>query len=190
MTNDCQLLLFSGLAILMWGLWGFFGKLALDGKMEPAAIFLAEVLVSLICALAVLFVILRKNDLSLHFSWNIFGLVSGAGLALGILFYYLALEKGHVYIVVPLAAIYPIIAVLLSYAILNEKPNLLQWIGIILVIAGTTLLLSGPLSKVSGSTKSLAGTAPNMENGANKAPTCSTKTNASNSQYISTFPNR
>ena len=75
--------------------------------MGPATIFLAEVFVSLICALAVLFVILGKNDMSMrHVSWNIFGLISGAGLALGILFYYLALEKGQVYVVVPLTAIY------------------------------------------------------------------------------------
>jgi transporter family protein len=83
-----------------------------------------------------------------HASWNIFGLISGAGLALGLLFYYMALEKGEVSIVVPLTAIYPIVSVLLGCIILKEKPSTLQWIGVFLVVAGAVLLLSGPLDKV------------------------------------------
>jgi len=54
------------------------------------------------------------------------------------------LQKGQVSVVVPLTATYPIVSVLLSYAVLNEKPSLSQWIGIILVVAGGSLLLSGP----------------------------------------------
>jgi transporter family protein len=149
MNNNHQLFLFSGLAIIMWGLWGFFGKLALEREMTPTTLFLAEVFMSAVFSIPILVMILRKQDAYLpHVSWNIFGLVSGAGLALGLLFYYMALEKGQVAIVVPLTAIYPIVSVILGYVILKEKPSTLQWIGVFLVVAGAVLLLSGPLDKV------------------------------------------
>jgi transporter family protein len=149
MNNNYQLFLFSGLAVIMWGLWGFFGKLALEREMTPTTLFLAEVFMSAVFSIPVLVMIFRKQDSYLpHASWNIFGLISGAGLALGLLFYYMALEKGQVSIVVPLTAIYPIVSVLLGYAILKEKPSPLQWLGVFLVVLGAVLLLSGPLDKV------------------------------------------
>jgi transporter family protein len=146
MNIDLRLALLSGLTILMWGLWGFFGKMALGRKMPPAAIFLLEVLISAACAVPVLLVLIYREDARpLHASWNVFGILSGAGLALGLLCYYFTLEKGQASIVVPLTATYPVVSVLLSYAVLHERPSLSQWVGIILVIVGAVLLLTGPL---------------------------------------------
>jgi len=142
--------MFSGLAIIMWGVWGFFGKLALERDMTPTTIFLAEVFMSTVFSIPILFMILRKKNAYLpHVSWNIFGLISGAGLALGLLFYYMALEKGQVSIVVPLTSIYPIVSVILSYVILKENLSILQWIGAFLIVTGAVLLLSGPIGMVS-----------------------------------------
>ena len=162
MNNNYQLFLFSGLAVVMWGLWGFFGKLALEREMTPSTLFLAEVFMSAVFSIPVLVMILRKNNSYLpHVSWNIFGLISGAGLALGLLFYYMALEKGEVSIVVPLTAIYPIVSVLLGYVILKEKPSTLQWIGVFLVVTGAVLLLSGPLDKAAQVENGGESTTPN-----------------------------
>jgi len=150
MNNNYQLFMFSGLAIIMWGVWGFFGKLALERDMTPTTIFLAEVFMSTVFSIPILFMILRKKNAYLpHVSWNIFGLISGAGLALGLLFYYMALEKGQVSIVVPLTSIYPIVSVILSYVILKENLSILQWIGAFLIVTGAVLLLSGPIGMVS-----------------------------------------
>jgi drug/metabolite transporter (DMT)-like permease len=41
-----------------------------------------------------------------------------------------------------LTAIYPVVSVLLSYAVLHERLSLLQWVGVVLVVGGTMLLLS------------------------------------------------
>ena len=162
MDSNYQLFLFSGLAIIMWGLWGFFGKLALEKEMTPTTLFLAEVFMSVVFSIPILVMSLRKNDSYLpHVSWNIFGLISGAGLALGLLFYYMALEKGQVSIVVLLTAIYPIVSVFLGSVILKEKPSPLQWVGVFLVILGSVLLLSGPLGKVSQIETGGEGTAAN-----------------------------
>ena len=150
MSIDSRVLLLAGLTILLWGFWGFFGKLALEKNMAPTSVFLAEVLTSAVCAVPVLLILWRKQEAaSLYASWNIFGLASGAGLALGLFCYYFALEKSQASILVPLTAIYPAVSVLLSYALLHERPNVSQWVGIVFVIVGAILLLSGPTANIS-----------------------------------------
>ena len=132
----------------MWGLWGFFGKLALEKKMAPISIFFAETLISAVIAFPIfLTMATRANAPTLQSSFNIYGVLSGFGLAVGLLFYYFALSEARVAIVVPLTATYPIVAVLLSYALLGERPSLAQWLGVILVVTGVALLLTGSASE-------------------------------------------
>jgi transporter family protein len=132
----------------MWGLWGFFGKLALERKMAPISILFAETLISAVIAFPIfLTMAARANAPTLQSSFNVYGVLSGFGLAVGLLFYYFALSEARVAIVVPLTATYPIVAVLLSYALLGERPSLAQWIGVILVVIGVALLLSGSASE-------------------------------------------
>ena len=150
MSIDYRLLLLAGLTILLWGFWGFFGKLALEKNMAPTSVFLAEVLTSAVCAVPVLLILWRKPEAAaLSTSWNVFGVASGAGLALGLFCYYFALEKSQASILVPLTAIYPAVSVLLSYALLQERPNVAQWIGVVFVIVGAIVLLSGPTANIS-----------------------------------------
>jgi transporter family protein len=140
---DYRLGLLAGCTIILWGLWGFFGKLALQNGMAPTTMFLAEVLTSAVCTVPLVVVLLRNHSLSpWPPSWNVFGVLSGAGLALGLLCYYVALEKTQASLLVPLTAVYPVVSVLLSYAVLHERLSLLQWVGVVLVIGGAMLLLS------------------------------------------------
>ena len=145
MNSDHRVLLLSGLTIVMWGLWGFFGKLALERKMAPTAVFLAETLVSVALAVPLFLLLVYRQGGRPPSSVNIFGILSGAALALGLLFYYLALEGGRVSVVVPLTATYPVAAALLGVAALGERPSASQWLGVALVVAGVMLLLSGPV---------------------------------------------
>ena len=145
MNSATRPLIFSLLTVLMWGLWGFFGKLALEKRMAPTTVFLAETLVSALIAVPLFLLVVQRHDAQpLYSTVNIFGILSGAVLAVGLLFYYLALEGANVTIVVPLTATYPVVAVLLGYALLRERPSPLQWVGVILVVAGAVLLLSSP----------------------------------------------
>ncbi|MDN3509964.1 MAG: EamA family transporter [Candidatus Jettenia sp.] len=146
MRADYFVIFSSGITLLMWGLWGFFGKLAIERNMSPVSIFLAEVLICLVCAVFVfLFFFRTENFLPCRVPWNIFGFLSGVSLALGLVFYYFALQRGHASLVVPLTSLYPAVTVVLSYAILAERPSLTQWIGLILILIGAFLLLSGPI---------------------------------------------
>ena len=137
-------LLFIFITILMWGVWGFFGKLALEKRMAPANVFLAEVITSAVLAVPLfVFAFYRRSGPPLT-SANIYGFLSGAALAVGLFFYYLALENTQASVVVPLTASYPVVAALLSFALLGERPSIAQWAGIVLIVLGGGLLLSGP----------------------------------------------
>lgn len=146
MNSETRPLIFSLLTILLWGFWGFFGKLALEKRMAPTTVFLAETLVSALIAVLFFVVVVQRSDAqpSLFSTVNVYGILSGVALAVGLLFYYLALQGGNVSIVVPLTATYPVVAVLLGYVLLRERPTALQWIGVILVVVGAALLVSGP----------------------------------------------
>jgi transporter family protein len=129
----------------MWGLWAFFGKLALEKRMPPTSVFLAETVVSALIAIFLLLTIVQRQESQpIYSTINVYGILSGVALAVGLLFYYFALQGAKVAVVVPLTATYPIVAVLLAYALLRERPRPLQWIGVILVVGGVALLLSGP----------------------------------------------
>jgi uncharacterized membrane protein len=55
-------------------------------------------------------------------------------------------------ILVPLTATYSAVSAALSYAFVDERPNVSQWIGIVFVVIGTTLLLLGPTATVTPET--------------------------------------
>jgi bacterial/archaeal transporter family protein len=146
MAFDFRQLSLVALTILMWGFWGFFGKLALDRRMSPLTIFLCEIVISVLCAVPLLLLLLwrAQGGAQAYATWNVFGLLSGAGLALGLLFYYFALEKAQASVIVPLTSVYPVVSVLLSYSLLGERLRLSQWVGVALVVLGVALLLAAP----------------------------------------------
>lgn len=145
MAFDFRLLSLTALTILMWGLWGFFGKLALERRMSPLTVFLAEIMVSALFAVPLLLLLRRGQAGAQEYApWNVFGVLSGAGLALGLLFYYFALEKAEASVIVPLTSVYPVVSVLLGYFVLGERLRPAQWLGVALVVLGVVLLLSSP----------------------------------------------
>ena len=143
MNTNSRVLLFSGLTIVLWGLWGFFGKLALERKMAAPTILLIETLITTSISIP-LFIYWHKAE-TFSITFNVYGVWSGAVLAVGLLFYYLALAGGQVSIIVPLTSTYPGVAALLGYIILNERPSSAQWLGILLIVTGAVLLLSSPV---------------------------------------------
>jgi bacterial/archaeal transporter family protein len=142
---DHLALFFSASAILLWGCWGFFGKLGLGRGMSPRSILFAELLVGGLGAVVVLVSsLVRYHSAAPAFQgWNIFGVCSGLGLLLGLVCFYLALAREPVSLVVPLTATYPAVSVVFSYLVLGERPTIAQWAGLVLVVAGAIFLLGG-----------------------------------------------
>ena len=148
---DFRLILFAALTIVTWGLWGLFGKMALERKMEPITVFLAEILISFVVAIPIAAVQYGGELKSPgQIQWNYYGLLSGVALAVGLIFYYLALQRSPASIVVPLTASYPLVSVVLSGIFLGERLRGPQILGAVLVVVGIVLLLMGPGTTVNG----------------------------------------
>ncbi len=144
MPGRSGLLLLAVLTLVMWGLWGFFGKVALERRMTPMALFVAETAACLVLSVG-LIVVEGGRVLPTGGSWNRYGLLSAAVMTVGMVFYYFALDRGPASVVVPLTSIYPAVTVLLSYAFLKERLEPTQWVGLALILVGVYLLLADPL---------------------------------------------
>src|SRR3954451_23937633 len=90
-------MLFVALAVVAWGLWGLFGKLALERGMSSHAILVAEGVMGFMGGLLVLGGLqVRRLPLPWQEAWNWYGFLSGAALAGGNGVYYVALRGERV----------------------------------------------------------------------------------------------
>jgi len=125
------------LALLSFGLWGLFSKLALvyiDSK--SALIFqTAGVLIVGIITLSMLNFKPAADAKGLGF-----GLLTGIAYGVGCLFYLMAADKGKIVTVVTLTALYPVVTIILSYFLLQETIHIKQFLGIMLALAAIYLM--------------------------------------------------
>ena len=128
---------FSLMALGFWGVWGFLSKVAAQ-HLPPQAVYLLSV-----CGhgAVISYVWLQGGP---AIPWHPWGLASalGAGLfmAVGLLFFFKALAGGEAAVVVPLTALYPLVTVLLSWAVLRESLTPRHLAGIALALAAVWLL--------------------------------------------------
>lgn len=130
-------LFFALLALIFWGLWGVFSKVAAS-HLPSWAIFLVELLVYGVVG-GFIWGLLRTPV-----TWSLPGL--GAAVAAGLcggwaLFFFLkALSSGPAAVVVPLTSLYPVITVVLGVTFLQESLSLRHLAGIVLAAAAVWLL--------------------------------------------------
>ncbi len=128
---------FSLMAVGLWGLWGFLSKVATLRLPAQAAY-----LLSISGHLAVVGYLAAAGGLAIP--WQAAGVAAavGAGLcmALGLLFFFQALERGAAGVVVPLTALYPMVTVFLSWALLHEGFTWRRLAGVALALAAVWLL--------------------------------------------------
>ncbi|MEM3832078.1 MAG: EamA family transporter [Thermoprotei archaeon] len=125
------------LSLIMWGLWGFILKFV-SKNVEWHQIYVIGSLITIV--ISSLTAMIYKDRLLVSQRDAFIILVSSTAGALGYIFFIMALKDGKASIVVPLTALYPAIAVVLSYIILHEEITPLQLIGIILGIIAAVLL--------------------------------------------------
>lgn len=136
----------TGAIIALWGLWGYFGKLALARAMPATSVFLAEVATgAAVGILALVFFARSGATLPWQAPINLWGILSGLVMAVGLLLFYVVLDMGKAVVIVPLTATYPLVTVALSLLLLGESLTPTQWIGLVLVVVGSAFLLSGPV---------------------------------------------
>jgi uncharacterized membrane protein len=130
-------LVWSLLAALLWGVWGFFSKLAVRDATPLAALLYFVTGQTL---MAVLWVAWDRHLAAPRMPAVAFGLASGVAGMLATLAFFTALRHAAVAIVLPLTALYPVVAIALGVLVLGEKMTISQAAGALLAIAAVVLL--------------------------------------------------
>jgi transporter family protein len=128
---------FSLLALTLWGVWGFLGKVATQNLPAPA-VYLLTISGHLV---VVAFVLVEGLG---PVAWQPGGVVaavgSGLAMAVALLFFCEALARGPALVVVPLTALYPAVTVILSWLFLREALTLRHLVGLALALTAVWLL--------------------------------------------------
>ena len=128
---------FAILALIMWGLWGFFPKLSTN-YINPKSALVYEVVGSVIVGVIILFLVCFKPEV--HPKGIIFALLTGIAATLGTLFFLYAVSRGKASTTVVITALYPLITIMLALLILHEPISLKQGIGMLLALAAIILV--------------------------------------------------
>ena len=129
--------IFAILALLVWGFWGFFPKLATN-YISPKSVLVYEVIGAIIVGVAVLFLINFKPEVNAK--GITFAILTGIAGTLGALFFIFAVSRGETSVVVTTTALYPLITIILAFLILKEPITMKQGIGMIFAFAAMMLL--------------------------------------------------
>ncbi len=125
------------LATLIYGVWSIILKLAVDRLGSNPTLYFH----SLTFAAAVLLYKWTSGfRVPIQTTGVALAVVAGALSMVGTVFFLAALGKGRASVVVPLAALYPAITVLLSLLILKEHLTGAHWLGVAFALAAVVLL--------------------------------------------------
>ncbi len=125
------------LALVIYGFWGFFPKIAVN-YISPQSALVYEVAGAMLVGLVVLFLIDFTPES--HPKGILFAMLTGIAGMTGTLFFFAAAQKGKISVVVSLTAIYPLITVLLAILFLKEPLTIKQLCGMAMAIGAILLL--------------------------------------------------
>ncbi len=130
-------LVYSLIALLSWGLWGFFLKLA-SNYLDWTQVYVLSGIVTLVSLVVVFF--LGKPQIDVHSQGFAYALLAGVVNVVAVVAFFIALGVGKASIVVPLTALYPVITIIISFLILSERITPLKGVGVALALAAILLL--------------------------------------------------
>lgn len=128
---------YTALSLLLYGVWGFLSKLAtnyIDPKTTLFYDILGGILVGVV--LAINTPIQLQNDIR----GILYAILIGIAGTTATLFFFIAVSKSSVSVVLPLTSLYPGITVILAFLILKEPISLRQGIGILMAVVALVLL--------------------------------------------------
>jgi uncharacterized membrane protein len=147
MLKNRSWIIYAGLLILFWGVWGAFSS-------QPASLYgYPDQMIYIIWAFTMLipcYFILRGTRIDRRPIAAIYGLIIGLAGAGGQLILFAALTSGPAYLIFPIISLSPAITVLMAIALLRERLPLLAAGGVVLALAAIVLFsLSSGEEKVS-----------------------------------------
>ena len=123
-------------ALIIYGLWGFFPKLAVT-YINPASALIYEVAGAMLVGLLTLFWVGFQPES--HPKGILFAMLTGVAGMLGTLCFFAAASRGKLSVVVSMTALYPLITILLAAIFLREPVTVKQLLG--MFCAGAAILL-------------------------------------------------
>ena len=129
--------LWTILALVTFGLWGFFPKLAVNYITPQSALIYQVIGGMLVGVIGLTLIGFRPQT---HPLGILFALLTGITGVLGTFFYYAAASRGQISIVVSLTALYPLITILLAIVFLHETLSLRQVAGLCFAVAAIIFL--------------------------------------------------
>ena len=130
-------------ALLTWGVWGVFGKIA-SAHLDGRSLFFYQLVTGIVVVLVAFAATgfrpqwhAADGALTPGIKWAV---ATGVVSALGQILYFMALGKGKASIVVLMTGLYPVVTILLAFLVLRETITLAQGAGIGLAIASMVLL--------------------------------------------------
>ena len=125
------------LCIFWWGLWGFLSKIG-SGTASPMQMQILFTLGMLPVAVGML--VRMRGKLDRDRAGITYGLLSGIATGVGALGYFAALHEQNASVVTPLTGVFPVLTVVLAFAILRERLNKVQMGGMLLALASIVIL--------------------------------------------------
>ena len=124
------------IAFVLYGLWGFFPKLAVN-YISPGSAIIYEVAGTMAVGLLGLMIVGFRPDV--HPKGILFAVLTGFTGMLGTLFFFYAVKNGKVSVVVSLTALYPLITIILAAIFLREPLSLRQLLAMVLAMVAILL---------------------------------------------------
>ncbi len=130
---------YSIITSILWGAWGFLGKLASRSMSAQTLLFLSTI--GWVITLPVIYYLFKHNfKIALNHPDFYWAILSGVLGSLGSAFFYFALAKGEASRVVAITAAYPLITAILAVGFLNEQITVNKFVGLFLAILGVIFL--------------------------------------------------
>ena len=132
-------MIWSGLTLLCWGIYGFLPKLVVQ-SIKPQSAILYEILGGALLGVGVLFALNFKVETDLTGAG--FAMATGFAAMLGALFYLKAATEADLTVITPITALYPMVTIVLAAVFLHESIGWRQVAGLMLAI-GAIWLMTG-----------------------------------------------
>lgn len=125
------------LALIIYGFWGFFPKIAVT-YINPQSALIYEVAGATLIGLLTLYLVGFRPDTNPK--GVLFAILTGVAGMLGTLLYFFAASKGKISVVVSMTALYPLITILLAAVFLKEPVTMKQILGMFFALVAIVLL--------------------------------------------------
>ncbi len=122
-------------ALFFWGIWGFLTKIGAEKvPWQTTMIYFG------VCTIIIAFIGGPNLSLKTFDGYHLASLAAGVAVALGYLYFFIAISRGSASNVIPLTSLYVAVSSILAFLILAEPLTLKKMLGIICAIAAMFLL--------------------------------------------------